>query len=220
MIIYGLMKFIEQIPERYDRMIGFLTLGGHRTARRRILARTRASTRILDIGCGTGTFLIRAAERGAVCTGVDAALPMLTVFKRKLEGCSELAGRITLLNQSATLIGRTLEGQKFDLITASLVLGEMPPIVLDSVLAQLPALLAEGGRVMICDELWPEGKWRSLLYSVLLAMTFVPNFILTRTMIRPVKGLEDRLEKAGLRVLRRTDFALGVVSLIEAERRS
>lgn len=219
MIIYGLMKFIEQIPERYDRMIGFLTLGGHRTARRRILARTGPATRILDIGCGTGTLLIRAAERGAVCTGVDAALPMLAVFRRKLEGHPEIAGRITLLNQSATLIGRTLQDRRFDLITASLVLGEMPEVVLESVLAQLPGLLAEGGRVMICDELWPDGKWRSLLYSAILAMTFVPNFILTRTMIRPVKGLEKRLEKAGLRVVRRTDFALGVVSLIEAERR-
>ncbi len=219
MIIYGLMKFIEQIPERYDRLIGWLTLGGHLTARDRMLAAVAPGRRVLDIGCGTEAFLIEAARRGAQGWGVDTSGPMLRVFRRKLAAePAEVRERIAILHQSASLLGKTFAGRPgFDLVTSSLALGEMPPIVLEAVLRQIPAVLAPGGRVLICDELWPETTWRSLFYTGLLAMTFVPNFILTRTVIRPVKGLPGKLAAAGLRVTGRHDFAGGVVSLLEAE---
>jgi ubiquinone/menaquinone biosynthesis C-methylase UbiE len=215
MIIYGLMKFIEQIPERYDKMIGWLTLGGHLPARRLMLERVTPGTRVLDIGCGTGSFLLEAAERGGVCVGVDAALPMLRVFRRKLAE-NPLAERITVHHRSATLLSNVLEGQTFDLITCSLVLGELPPIVLASVLRQIPGLLTPSGTLFICDELWPEEKWRQLIYAAIFGMTFVPNFILTRTVIRPVKGLPEQLAAAGLPVRARHDFTGRVVTLLEA----
>ncbi|MFZ2960169.1 MAG: corrinoid protein-associated methyltransferase CpaM [Candidatus Ozemobacteraceae bacterium] len=221
MIIYGLMKFIEQIPSRYDRMIGFLTLGGHRSARRRMVSRVKPGDRILDIGCGTGKFLLEAARRGAICTGVDASRSMLAVFREKLAAePPEIAARVRLLNNSATLLEKNFPGETFDLITASLMLGELPALVLTAVLDQIPRLLAPHGRVLIADELWPTTPWRSRFYSVILAVTFIPNFILTRTMIRPVKGLEERLAAAGLDVLSRREFALGIVSLLEAARKS
>lgn len=216
MIIYGLMKFIEQIPERYDRMIGFLTFGGHVSARNQILSIVKPGTRILDIGCGTGTFLIQAACKGAICTGVDVSNSMLRVFKKKISDDS-LESKISILNQSATLLRKSLPGQKFDIISLSLVLGEMPSIVQNAVLGQLPALLSPSGKVMICDELWPSSAIRSFLYSVILAITFVPNFILTRTLIRPIKGIEEKLEKAGFCIKSQNQFAFGVVTLIEAE---
>ncbi|HNV71224.1 MAG TPA: methyltransferase domain-containing protein [Candidatus Ozemobacteraceae bacterium] len=218
MIIYGLMKFIEQIPERYDRMIGWLTLGGLQTARQVMLADVRPGMRVLDVGCGTGSFLLEAAGRGAICVGVDASLPMLEVFRRKLASTSpEIRDRITIVHQSASLLNRAATPGSFDLVTSSLMLGELPTIVLDAVLRQIPEMLIPGGKVLICDELWPRERWRSLAYSFVLAVTFVPNFILTRTMIRPVKGLEERMERHGLRVTGRTDFAWGVVSVVAAE---
>ncbi|MBF0501006.1 MAG: methyltransferase domain-containing protein [Candidatus Riflebacteria bacterium] len=217
MIIYGLMKFIEQIPSRYDRMIGFLTFGGHRSARRRMLARVKPGVRVLDIGCGTGKFLLEAARHGAICTGVDASRSMLAVFREKLASePDDIASRVTLLNHSATLLEKSFAGETFDIITASLMLGELPPLVLTAVLGQIPQILAPGGSLLIADELWPKDQWRSMLYSFIMAVTFIPNFILTRTMIRPVKGLEERLSEAGFEVMSRRDFAFGVVSLIEA----
>ena len=219
MIIYGLMKFIEQIPERYDRMIGYLTLGGHNAARDLMLQAVKPGMKVLDIGCGTGTFLLEAAKRGATCTGIDASASMLRVFQEKIRH-DPLAERITIHNQSATLMSRTFSHQTFDLITTSLMLGELPELVLIEVLRQIPELLAENGRVLVCDELWPENKTRSLFYSFILAITFVPNFILTRTMIRPVKGLAEKIGRTGLKVVSRQDFTLGVVSLLEARKPS
>lgn len=217
MIIYGLMKFIEQIPERYDRMIGWLTLGGLQHARQAMLATVKPGMRVLDVGCGTGSFLLEAAARGATCVGVDAALPMLEVFRRKLALAPvEVQNRITIVHQSASLLNRAASPGSFDLVTSSLMLGELPPIVLEAVLKQIPEMLLPNGQVLICDELWPRERWRSLVYSFVLAVTFVPNFILTRTMIRPVKGLEERLTRHGLQVLERNDFAWGVVSVVRA----
>ena len=159
MIIYGLMKFIEQIPERYDRMIGFLTLGGHTEAQRLMLEHIHPGTRILDIGCGTGTFLLEAASRGAICVGVDAAVPMLNVFRKKLESVSEeVRSRITIIHQSATLLEKSVPQGGFDMITSSLMLGELPTLVLDAVLKQIPGLLRPEARLFIADELWPQGK--------------------------------------------------------------
>jgi ubiquinone/menaquinone biosynthesis C-methylase UbiE len=215
MIIYGLMKFIEKIPERYDHMIGYLTLGGHISAHDDMLARVTPGMRVLDIGCGTGAFLLRAARKGAICTGVDASASMLRVFREKVTG-SDVEDNITIINQSGTLLSRTLGDQKFDLITASLMLGELPELVLQEILRQLPGLLKPTGRLLISDELWPDNHWRSLCYSFILAVTFIPNFILTRTMIRPVKGLDKKLERVGLVLKGRTDYTLGVVSLLEA----
>ncbi len=219
MIIYGLMKFIEKIPERYDRMIGYLTFGGHTKARDEILNRITPGARVLDIGCGTGAFLLEAAKRGAICTGVDSSMSMLRVFKERTATGSG-ASQIRTYNQSAALLKKTFQNEKFDLVSASLMLGELPDIVLQEVLNQIPGLLSENGVFFICDELWPEDKLRSFLYKIILAVTFVPNFILTRTMIRPVSGLPGRLEKAGLKVLSRRDYAGGIVTLLEVARKT
>jgi SAM-dependent methyltransferase len=39
--------------------------------------------RVLDVGCGTGTFAILLADRGLEVTGVDPALAMLAVARAK-----------------------------------------------------------------------------------------------------------------------------------------
>jgi SAM-dependent methyltransferase len=41
-------------------------------------------TRMLDIGCGSGEFLIQAAERGATVSGIDAAQGMIEIARRRL----------------------------------------------------------------------------------------------------------------------------------------
>jgi SAM-dependent methyltransferase len=41
-------------------------------------------TRMLDIGCGSGEFLVQAAERGATVSGIDAAQGMIEIARRRL----------------------------------------------------------------------------------------------------------------------------------------
>jgi SAM-dependent methyltransferase len=47
------------------------------------IARDLGARRVLDVGCGTGTFAILLSERGFEVTGVDPALAMLEVARAK-----------------------------------------------------------------------------------------------------------------------------------------
>jgi SAM-dependent methyltransferase len=46
-------------------------------------ARIAAGERVLDVGCGTGNAALAAARRGAVVTGVDPAVRLLEVARRR-----------------------------------------------------------------------------------------------------------------------------------------
>jgi 2-polyprenyl-3-methyl-5-hydroxy-6-metoxy-1,4-benzoquinol methylase len=47
------------------------------------IAEDLAARRVLDVGCGTGTFAILLADRGFEVTGVDPALAVLDVARAK-----------------------------------------------------------------------------------------------------------------------------------------
>jgi len=44
--------------------------------------------RILDAGCGDGTYSVAAAERGALVTGVDLSEDMLAMARASCRACS------------------------------------------------------------------------------------------------------------------------------------
>jgi ubiquinone/menaquinone biosynthesis C-methylase UbiE len=50
------------------------------------IAEELGARRVLDVGCGTGTFAILLADRGFEVTGVDPALAMLEVARAKPGG--------------------------------------------------------------------------------------------------------------------------------------
>lgn len=217
MIIYGLMKYIERIPVRYDRMMDLLTLGALGRGHRRLLDEVRDGMRVLDIGCGTGLFAVEAARRGARVVAVDANPQMLAVLRGKIAGRPE-AARIEILECGSAGIGARLPGRDFDLIVASMMLGELPAPVLRATLRAAAALLAPRGRLLISDELWPEDALGGLLYHLLFWIFFIPNFILTRTLITPVRGLPAALAAAGLRVAAREKLPGSAVTVITAVR--
>ncbi|MBP5429379.1 MAG: class I SAM-dependent methyltransferase [Elusimicrobiaceae bacterium] len=57
---------------------------------------------LLDLGCGDGTLLALAAQKGAQVTGVDMADVQLELARQKLQGC-----------KNATLLQRTLQEVDF-----------------------------------------------------------------------------------------------------------
>ena len=60
------MKWLETSPKDYDRGIRLLTLGRIQRIRQKIVeAYIRPGTRVLEIGCGTGTLVAMMAARGA-----------------------------------------------------------------------------------------------------------------------------------------------------------
>lgn len=213
MLIYGLMKYIEKIPARYDKMMNLLTLGGHKRSRKKLLSAVKPGARVLDIGCGSGSFAAECAGKGALVTAVDSSPQMLSILKDRISG-SELESRIRIIECGSASTSTVLKGEKFDIVVMSMMLGELSPIVRAKTIKCAAELLGAGGTIIISDELWPENFILSAVYHFLFWIFFIPNFILTRTLITPVKGLGRDLAAAGLEIRCRKSLFMGVISIL------
>lgn len=212
MIIYGLMKFTEYIPHMYDKVMDIITLGSHSRVHGHISSEVKAGDKVLDIGCGTGSISIKCAEIGAQVWAVDAAPQMLSIFKRKLNG-NPAKKTIRIIEVGAASIKSVLKDEKFDVIIMSLMLGELPKAIRQETLKIAMDLLKDDGRIIISDELWPDNFILSGLYYILYIIFFVPNFLLTRTMIKPVKNLKSDVEKYELKIMEKKKAFMGIISI-------
>jgi ubiquinone/menaquinone biosynthesis C-methylase UbiE len=104
--------------------------------------------RILDLGCGTGstTLLLKQAFPDAAVIGLDLSPYMLTVAHDK----AQRAGlNIQFQHGNAEQTG--FADGSFDLVTASLLFHETPPLVSCNILQECFRLLRAGGEVVILD---------------------------------------------------------------------
>lgn len=99
--------------------------------------------RVLDIGCGTGSFLVRCGLKGAAVFGIDRSPSMLAKAREKLDGSAGL-----YLGDAARMPYR--EGV-FDLISVSMALHEMAPATRSAVIEEARRLLAAGGQLLVVD---------------------------------------------------------------------
>lgn len=82
---YVYMKALEKKAEKYDKGIRYLTLGRLPKIKRYISDNLICKNdTVLDIGMGTGTFLILCANKGAITIGIDNSEKMLEVAKRNI----------------------------------------------------------------------------------------------------------------------------------------
>jgi demethylmenaquinone methyltransferase/2-methoxy-6-polyprenyl-1,4-benzoquinol methylase len=98
---------------------------------------------VLDIGCGTGSFLKLYQKEGCNVFGIDLSPTMLKEAQKKLGETADLR----LCNATAT----NFPGGKFDIIISSTVLHEMPIDVRLLVLKEAKRILAKDGRVLLID---------------------------------------------------------------------
>jgi demethylmenaquinone methyltransferase/2-methoxy-6-polyprenyl-1,4-benzoquinol methylase len=100
-------------------------------------------TRILEIGCGTGTQLAFYRSRGHRTTGIDLSAAMLQAARGRLDGdtlvCRGDATRLPYPDAA------------FDLVLATLVLHEMDPAVRSAVMEDMLRVAAPQCRFGIID---------------------------------------------------------------------
>lgn len=100
---------------------------------------------VLDLGCGTGSLALLAAERGHRVTGVDLSPRMVELARRKLAGTG--AGVLVGDVQAPPVAGRT-----FDVVLARHVLWVVDDP--EAVLRQWVSLLRPGGRLVLVEGVW------------------------------------------------------------------
>lgn len=109
-----------------------------------------AGMRVLDVGCGTGVQLQRYAEAGCVVAGIDLSEAMLTRARARLGRATDLrVGDATRL---------PFDNGAFDLVTATLVLHEVPTAARDVAVKEMQRVLAANGRLLVTD--FHPGPWR------------------------------------------------------------
>ncbi len=117
---------------------------------------------VLDLGCGTGSLSLLAAEQGHRVTGVDASWAMVERARAKLAG----RDAVVLHGEAgAPPVGE----QRFDVVLVRHVLWTLPGP--DRVLRHWRDLLRPGGRFVLVEGVWgalhpvgiPAGRLAALL---------------------------------------------------------
>ncbi len=193
------MKWLETSPKDYDRGIQLLTLGRIQRIKEKIANQyVRAGTRVLEIGCGTGTLTLMMAQRGAAATSIDASPRMLAEAEKKIKG-AKLEDHVTLKYMDAALIGDRFPAASFDLIVSTLVFSELPLDDQRFVLEACQKLLAPNGRLLIADEVIPAKSITRLLFYLIRLPLVLLTWLITRTTTNSLRGFDSMLTQVGFR---------------------
>lgn len=193
------MKWLETSPKDYDRGIQLLTLGKIQRIKEAIAGNyVQAGTRVLEIGCGTGTLTLMMAQRGATVTGIDASPRMLAEAEKKVKDAN-LEERVSLKYMDATLIGDRFPAASFDLIVSTLVFSELPPDDQRFVLEACQQLLMPNGRLLIADEVIPAKSTTRLLYYLVRLPLVLLTWLITRTTTHSLREFDSMLAQTGFR---------------------
>jgi ubiquinone/menaquinone biosynthesis C-methylase UbiE len=148
------------------------------------LSETHSSSRVLDVGCGTGHFLKELSDRGFTCSGCDPSDEMLGHARR-------LNPSISFKNASIEQL--PYESNSFDIVIAIEVMRYIPDM--DLALSEVYRVLKPGGRCLLTHA----PKFSTSLYPLLNKLTSViqlSKFSKVRQYFHSVKGLRRLYKKA------------------------
>ncbi len=128
---------------------------------------------VLDLGCGTGTLLAMAAQRGAVVTGIDADPKMLAKAVPKLEGRGA-----RLVEGYTTAVD--LPEASFDVVVSSLFFHHLRTDDKRATLERAARWLKPGGRLVIADFARPRHPLHRWMF---LPVRVFDGFELTRDVL-------------------------------------
>lgn len=196
---YVYMKILESQPRRYDRGIALLSFGqSEKTKKRLVIDNVRSGDRVLDIGCGTGTATIMAANKGTNVTGFDISAPMLAVARDKVTAAS-LSDRIELIEMGVSGMDR-FANASYDVVMSTLAFSEFSIDEQIYALDHTYRILRPGGLLVIADEVKPTTFGKRLLHNAVRLPLLALTFALTQTTTHSVDGLTERIRTTGFRV--------------------
>ncbi|ADB31789.1 Methyltransferase type 11 [Kribbella flavida DSM 17836] len=162
--------------------------------------------RLLDVGCGDGTYTRRLAAGFDHVTAVDVEPERLAVFRSEVAG-TELAGKLVIRQMPAEQLD--LPDASFDVVTTIEVLEHVRD--LDASLAEIHRVLVPGGRFLITSPnrwfpfethgFFVLGKRRPPRYGPFLPWIVPLHRRLADARSFTVRGLSRQIEAQGFRLV-------------------
>jgi len=197
------MKILESRPERYDAGINFLS-GGHAAKIKKKIVKEyiQPGMQVLDIGCGTGTFLDYAAKAGAKAKGIDISESMLEVAKKRIikNGWQD---EIEVYHTGAVEMDTLFVENSFDLIVSTLVFSELYLEERMLTLRQIKKLLKPGGKLVIAVEVKPRNIIKRIAHFMLRLPLAVLTYVIAQTGTKPVTGIMEEVKRSGFLITRK-----------------
>jgi len=202
---------LEQTPAKYDRGMRLLTLGRIDHIKNKIASSwVGPGDEVLEIGCGTGALAALMTECGAHVLGIDVSDPMLAVARGT-------APKAIFHHMTATEIDQ-FDAERFDRIVATLSFSELSECELDYVLEASAGILKPGGKLVVADEIPASGRWQRTVARLVRWPLAALTFLLTQNTTHALRRFEERLDRAGYRVLHSEQYLLGTLALVVAEK--
>jgi demethylmenaquinone methyltransferase/2-methoxy-6-polyprenyl-1,4-benzoquinol methylase len=211
------MRWLEKTPQRYDAGLRVLTLGRVAALHSAVAeaAATKASGRVLEIGCGTGAVTARLLERGASVTAIDQSPEMLEQARLRLD--SGTSTPVEWLEQTASEIDR-LPKQAYDSVVLCLCLSDMGRSERAFVLRESALRLARGGQLIVGDEVRAPRGWRRAMQLVMRIPQAGLGWLLVGSLSAPLPDLPGEIRAAGLHITHTQAWMMGSLQLVVAER--
>jgi len=141
------------IADRYDLITVFLSYGLDRKWKDRVirLAAITADDRVLDLACGTGDILFRAAKKAQLAVGLDVTLRMLQLAaaKSSLFGRSAASAKANAPLVAGDMLALPFLPSQFTVVTVGYGLRNVPDI--QQAIDEVARVLAPAGRLLSLD---------------------------------------------------------------------
>jgi ubiquinone/menaquinone biosynthesis C-methylase UbiE len=198
----------------YDRWIRLITLGHDKRVRQAALEQIRPGDRVLDVGCGTGTLAVAAARSGAQVIGIDRSPQMLALARQK--AASE---GVSVDWRQGDAAFPPIGSERFDVVTATLVLSELSRDLAAVTLRRLAAVLRPSGLLVVADEVEPRNPLLRLATAIPRSLQAVLAFVALEK-LAPTRrhAWQALIEEAGLEVVSKGSGLGGSLIVIVAQR--
>ncbi len=135
----------------YDWMLRLVSFGGEGRFRQRIVkaANVREGDRVLDVGCGTGTLALAAAQAAGATGRVEGIDPGPEMIDRARSKAAHANASVDF--QVAAIEDLPYEDDQFDVVLSSLMFHHLTGPLQQRGLAEVRRVLAPCGRLCIVD---------------------------------------------------------------------
>ncbi|MEX0811072.1 MAG: methyltransferase domain-containing protein [Chitinophagales bacterium] len=157
---------------------------------------------VLDIATGTGSLAIALSSKAKEVVGIDLSSKMLDIARKKRTN-----DNLSFLQMDASEM--KFQDHKFDIVTISLGLHDMPQEIRTAVLKEVKRVLKKDGKLYILEYDLPQNKFIGWCSSYLIntfESKYYLNFIKSE--------LSDYLNTFGFKIEGKTNYLSGHLQLL------